>query len=77
MNRKTITRETDYSTVVVLYENDIKVGEVDVTDKSIHWTESVIENWEVGILNIIESDDNEPNKIGTSSTNDSSIASAG
>lgn len=52
MNRTTLTKETDYSVVVVLYEDNVKMGEVDCTDKSIHWVNSVIENWEDGILNI-------------------------
>lgn len=52
MNRTTLTKETDYSVVVVLYENNVKMGEVDCTNKSIHWVNSVIENWEDGILNI-------------------------
>lgn len=52
MNRTTLTKETDYSVVVVLYENNVKMGEVDCTNKSIYWVNSVIENWEDGILNI-------------------------
>lgn len=52
MNRTTLTKGTDYSVVVVLYENNVKMGEVDCTNKSIHWVNSVIENWEDGILNI-------------------------
>lgn len=36
---------------VLFFENDVHIGTQDVSEKSLHWIENVIENWENFILN--------------------------
>lgn len=40
---------------VLFFENDVHIGTQDVSEKSLHWIENVIENWENFILNEIVS----------------------
>ena len=40
----------DMFTIVDLYIDDNKFGEIDVTPKSYRYAEDVVENWETGIL---------------------------
>jgi len=47
---KTADIKNDNGYVVYLYINNDLFGTVDVRDKSIHYAEDVVENWQNGIL---------------------------
>ena len=50
MRKAEITNHDGTGYVVKLMENDNLFGTIDVRDKSIHYANDVVENWENGIL---------------------------
>ena len=51
MNRSTSVVRQEDRVLVRLYEDDVLIKTVDVSDHSLRYAEDTAENWEQGILN--------------------------